>query len=64
MTQEFSIPFDEIELSALWDRAQNAKAVVVLAHGSGAGKDHDFMAGFALAVANLGASVLRFNFPY
>lgn len=64
MTQEFSIPFDEIELSALWNRAQNAKAVVVLAHGSGAGKDHDFMAGFALAVANLGASVLRFNFPY
>lgn len=64
MTQEFSIPFDEIELSALWNRAQNAKAVVVLAHGSGAGKDHDFMAGFALAVASLGASVLRFNFPY
>ncbi|MGH3652373.1 alpha/beta hydrolase family protein [Glutamicibacter sp.] len=64
MTQELSIPYEDIELSALWDRAENAKAVVVLAHGSGAGKDHDFMAGFALAAADLGASVLRFNFPY
>lgn len=64
MTQELSIPFEELELSALWDPAENAKAVVVLAHGSGAGKDHEFMAGFALAMANLDASVLRFNFPY
>ena len=64
MSTPYSIPYNDSELSALWDRAENAKAVVVLAHGSGAGKDHDFMAGFALAVANLGASVLRFNFPY
>ncbi|MEF9981005.1 MAG: alpha/beta family hydrolase [Glutamicibacter sp.] len=64
MTQELSIPYEDLELSALWDRAKAAKAVIVLAHGSGAGKDHDFMAGFALAAANLGASVLRFNFPY
>ncbi|KWR70664.1 dienelactone hydrolase [Arthrobacter sp. W1] len=64
MSTPYSIPYNDSELSALWDRAENAKAVVVLAHGSGAGKDHEFMAGYAQAVATRGISVLRFNFPY
>lgn len=64
MTQELSIPFNDSALSALWMPASNAKALMILAHGSGAGKDHDFMTGYAQAVADLGVSVLRFNFPY
>lgn len=64
MTQELSIPYEDLELSALWDQAENANAVIVLAHGSGAGKDHEFLTGFAQAVAERGISVLRFNFPY
>ncbi len=64
MTQELSIPFNDSELSALWMSASKAKALMILAHGSGAGKDHEFMTGFAQAVADLDVSVLRFNFPY
>ncbi|ALG27906.1 dienelactone hydrolase [Glutamicibacter halophytocola] len=64
MTQELSIPFNDSELSALWSPAESASAVMILAHGSGAGKDHEFMTGYAQAVADLGISVLSFNFPY
>lgn len=64
MAENFLIPFDDQQLSALWDAAPEARAVVVLAHGSGAGKDHPFLTGFAQALAGLGVSVLRFNFPY
>lgn len=64
MSQEFAIPFNDLQLSALLDQAEDSSALLILAHGSGAGKDHEFMAGFALAAAELGVSVLRFNFPY
>src|SRR5690554_1760371 len=64
MSQELSIPFNDNQLSALLDAAENSVALLILAHGSGAGKDHEFMAGYAQAVAEQGISVLRFNFPY
>ncbi|WP_159613507.1 alpha/beta family hydrolase [Glutamicibacter sp. JC586] len=64
MTQELAIPFNDVELSASWTPASNATSLMILAHGSGAGKDHEFMTGYARAVANLGISVLSFNFPY
>ncbi len=64
MSHELQIPFGDTSLSALLDRAENPTALLVLAHGSGAGKDHPFMSGYAQAVAALGISVLRFNFPY
>lgn len=64
MTQELSIPFNDSELSALWTPTKNASAVMLLAHGSGAGKDHEFMTGYAQAIADHGISVLSFNFPY
>lgn len=64
MSQEFAIPFNDLQLSALLDQAENSNALLILAHGSGAGKDHEFMAGYAQAVSELGISVLRFNFPY
>ncbi|WP_345472569.1 alpha/beta hydrolase [Glutamicibacter ectropisis] len=64
MTQELSIPFNDSELSALLYPAEKARAFMILAHGSGAGKNHEFMTGYAQAVADLGISVLSFNFPY
>ena len=64
MSLELSIPVESGALSALLDAAEHPAALVLLAHGSGAGKDHPFMSGYAQAVAALGCSVLRFNFPY
>lgn len=64
MSQESTIPWGGQALTALLDEAQHPDAFLVLAHGSGAGKDHDFMSGYARAVAEKGISVLRFNFPY
>lgn len=64
MSQELNIPWETGSLTALLDESDDPHALLVLAHGSGAGKDHDFMSGYARAVAQKGISVLRFNFPY
>ena len=64
MSQEILIPWENGTLSASLDVADDAYAFLILAHGSGAGKDHDFMTGFASAIVQHGVSVLRFNFPY
>lgn len=64
MSQDLTIPWGDETLTALLDEAENPRAFLVLAHGSGAGKDHDFLSGYARAMANQGISVLRFNFPY
>ena len=64
MSQELNIPCGTESVTALLDEAEDPLAFLVLAHGAGAGKDHDFMAGYARAVAEKGISVLRFNFPY
>lgn len=39
-------------------------ALLVLAHGAGAGMDHPFMQAVAEGLATRGVGVLRFNFPY
>ncbi|MER7797964.1 alpha/beta family hydrolase [Microbacterium sp. NPDC096154] len=52
------------EVSLAIDRADDARAVLVLAHGAGAGMRHPFLAGLAGAVAAGGVTVIRFNFPY
>lgn len=44
--------------------AKNAKAVMVLAHGAGAGMDHPFMKNLAVALEGEGITTLRYNFPY
>lgn len=64
MSENFNIPYKDGVLSALWDPATEAQAVLILAHGAGAGKAHPFMTGFAQSFSELGISVLRFNFPY
>lgn len=41
-----------------------ARAVMILAHGAGAGPDHPFLDGFARAAAAAGIEAVRFPFPY
>jgi len=52
------------EVSALMDRPRDANALLVLAHGAGAGMTHRHMAATAEGLATRGITVLRFNFPY
>jgi hypothetical protein len=51
-------------VSAKVIEAKKAKAVLVLAHGAGAGMDHPFMKNLSLALAEEGITTLRYNFPY
>ena len=43
---------------------RNLDALLVLAHGAGAGHFHPFMTGYAEGLANRGVTVVTFNFPY
>lgn len=47
----------------LW-RPQNAKALYVLAHGAGAGMQHEFMVRFAGLFAEHHVATMRYQFPY
>jgi predicted alpha/beta-hydrolase family hydrolase len=51
-------------VSGLWNKAKDARAVLVLAHGAGAGMTHRHMEATADGLAERGIAVLRFNFPY
>jgi uncharacterized protein len=52
------------EVSAIIIQPEKLKAVLVLAHGAGAGMAHPFMESLATSLAGLGVGTLRFNFPY
>jgi predicted alpha/beta-hydrolase family hydrolase len=60
------IPVSETigSVSASIQEATKPKAMLTLAHGAGAGKDHPFMLSLAAALAAESISTLRFNFPY
>jgi predicted alpha/beta-hydrolase family hydrolase len=51
-------------VSALYQKAPDASALLVLAHGAGAGMAHPFMTDVADLLAKTGISTLRFQFPY
>lgn len=51
-------------VSAVWDRADRAGAVLVLGHGAGGTLRTPDHARFTAAVAARGIAALRFNFPY
>lgn len=53
-----------LTVSALYQKASDASALLVLAHGAGAGMSHPFMAAVAGLLAEAGVSTLRFQFPY
>jgi len=51
-------------VSGLWIAPADARAVLVLAHGAGAGMTHRAMAATAEGLAERGVATLRFQFPY
>src|SRR5690348_8955110 len=51
-------------LSGLWLKPAKAKALLVLAHGAGAGMAHKSMAAIAAGLAERDIATLRFNFAY
>ena len=51
-------------VSALLTRPTDARALLVLGHGAGAGMRHPFMAAVADRFATEGIATLRFQFPY
>lgn len=48
----------------LIDGPADAPATLLLAHGSGSGKEHPFLAAIAAALAGPARRVVRFDFPY
>lgn len=51
-------------LPAMIEGPARARATLILAHGAGAGMEHEFMATVAGAVAATQIRVVRFEFPY
>src|SRR6185437_15486994 len=51
-------------VSGLFERPAGARAVLVLAHGAGAGMEHPAMLGVATGLARRGIATLRYQFPY
>ena len=43
---------------------ENAKAIMTLAHGAGAGMNHEFMVTLAQSLAGENIATMRFNFPF
>src|ERR1700743_3854086 len=43
---------------------ETPKCIMTLAHGAGAGMQHDFMVTLANSLAEVGIGTLRFNFPF
>lgn len=52
------------EVSGLLLRPEDARALLVLAHGAGAGMEHAFMEDLSRALAARGIATLRYQFPY
>jgi predicted alpha/beta-hydrolase family hydrolase len=52
------------EVSGWFDRPSSARAVLVLAHGAGAGMDHPSIRDVATGLAQRGIATLRYQFPY
>ena len=51
-------------VSALLLRPEGARALLVFAHGAGAGLRSDFMEHMSQELGDIGIATLRFNFPY
>src|SRR5579863_2974326 len=55
---------DAEPVSGLWQTPASPRAVLVLAHGAGAGMTHKAMAAIAAGLVERGVAVLRYQFPY
>lgn len=52
------------DVEALLLRPNNARSLLVLAHGAGAGMHHTFMESLARELAGVGVGTFRYQFPY
>ncbi|MEO9484771.1 MAG: alpha/beta family hydrolase [Ekhidna sp.] len=52
------------KISVEIDEASNARAILIMAHGAGAGMLHPFMQVLASKIALIDITTIRFNFPY
>ncbi len=59
-----SFAVGDVSVSALLEAPRNAAALLVLAHGAGAGMTHPFMAAMAGGLAERAIATLRYQFPY
>ncbi len=62
--RRFEVDPESGSVTALWLRPRAARAVLVLAHGAGAGMRHAFMEAAAARLASRGIATLRYQFPY
>ncbi len=62
--QPLSVPVAGGEVSALLVRPTDARALLVLGHGAGAGMRHPFMGRLSRELAGHGVATLRYQFPY
>ncbi len=64
--QQFQIKVSDSigSVSAELVTSNNPRAIITLAHGAGAGMNHSFMIELSDALAEVGLSTLRYNFPY
>src|SRR5215469_14654442 len=53
-----------VEVSALFMRAADARWLLVLAHGAGAGMSHPFLEKLANELTTVGIATFRYQFPY
>jgi len=64
-SEELSIEVDgSTHVPGLLQRATDAHAMLVLAHGAGAGMRHAFLREMACGLAQRGIDTLRYEFPY
>ena len=66
MTKQFSFRVSDSigEVDALLERPREARWLLVLAHGAGAGMRHTFIESTAAELASVGIATLRYQFPY
>ncbi len=66
MARKIKIQIPEIEesVTGIVDIPSDPDAILVLAHGAGAGMEHKFMQALSDALVARNIGVLRFNFPY
>lgn len=62
--RDLSIPTPSAPVSGILLRPDDAFALLVLAHGAGAGMRHPFMETVARALAERGVATVRYQFPY
>ncbi len=62
--ERFQVTENTGSVSALFEVPEQAIALLLLAHGAGAGMEHAFMNAMAERLVALNLGVLRYNFPY